>query len=116
MISTSRFNNLVNVDFVARKRFSFIGCGSVGSNLVNTACAFGIRHIYLFDDDVVAPENINVSWLDRRNIGMAKSDSILIQCNDLYRIDPISFTEKYRNQSLSVHVRSEEHTSELQSH
>lgn len=62
-IDRSRFANLIG-ESVLFKPALFVGCGSVGSNVVRAAASCGIQDITLADGDVVGQENIAVSWLE----------------------------------------------------
>ena len=53
----SRNSSIFNL---TRTRVSIIGCGSIGSFTASTLARMGVMRFSLFDEDVVAPENIGV--------------------------------------------------------
>lgn len=60
----------------------FVGAGSVGSNLVRSAAAIGVRDMVVCDMDVIGDENIAVSWLEE--IGETKAEDLSRHAFELY--------------------------------
>jgi len=64
------------MDMLAERRVSIIGCGSLGSKIANTLARSGVRRFVLVDDDVFLPENIVRNDLDWRDVGQHKVDAV----------------------------------------
>lgn len=61
--------NLTNID----KKVAVIGCGSVGSHLVQGLFDIGIQHVLLIDPDTLTFENINRHICGATNVGNKKA-------------------------------------------
>lgn len=72
--------------------FMMVGVGSVGSNLLRAIISIGASRIEIWDDDIVGPENIAVSWL--HHVGVPKVESLRRQAEDIYDVSVLTNAEK----------------------
>ena len=72
--------NLMNVD----KKVAVIGCGSVGSHLVQGLFDIGIQHVLLIDPDTLTFENINRHICGATNVGNKKAVALKNQLRGHY--------------------------------
>lgn len=64
--------NLTNID----KKVAVIGCGSVGSHVVQGLFDIGIQHVLLIDPDTLSFENINRHVCGATNVGIKKASAL----------------------------------------
>lgn len=72
--------NLSHID----KKFAVIGCGSVGSHLVQGLFDIGIQHVLLIDPDTLSFENINRHVCGATNVGIKKASALKNQLRGHY--------------------------------
>lgn len=97
-MNRTRFVDLIDTENLQDEKIVFIGTGSVGSNLVRVAVASGVESVVLYDNDLVGPENIAVSWLTRP--GEFKVDDIEENITRLYGASVIARPERARSGSV----------------
>lgn len=59
------------------------GLGGLGSNIALLLARTGVGHLVLVDDDVVEPSNLNRQQYAIRHLGMAKTDALAGQIQDI---------------------------------
>lgn len=72
--------NLINID----KKVAVIGCGSIGSHLVQGLFDIGIQHVLLIDPDTLKFENINRHICGATSVGNKKAEAIKKQLKGHY--------------------------------
>ncbi|MGE7121586.1 ThiF family adenylyltransferase [Peribacillus sp. NPDC046944] len=72
--------NLTNID----KKVAVIGCGSVGSHLVQGLFDIGIQQVLLIDPDTLSFENINRHVCGATNVGNKKAEALKKQLRGHY--------------------------------
>lgn len=72
--------NLTNID----KKVAVIGCGSVGSHLVQGLFDIGIQQVLLIDPDTLSFDNINRHVCGATNVGNKKADALRKQLRSHY--------------------------------
>lgn len=88
-------------------RINIIGCGSVGSTIVELLARYGLTKFNLYDFDVVEPKNIANQMFRASHIGMKKTDAlkqIICEINPDAEKDIKVFEQGYTNQRLSGYV------------
>ena len=87
-----------------RDKCHVIGCGSIGSNVVELLVRYGITDITIWDFDEVEPHNLANQIFDTSDIGVKKTEALK---NKMTLINPdvkISIKEKYEHNILSGYV------------
>ena len=89
------------------ERINVIGCGSVGSTVVELLARFGLKRFGLWDFDSVEPKNIVNQMFTSDYIGQPKVDSLLSMISDI-NPDILTETDLHREgwngQNLSGYV------------
>ena len=59
-----------------KERIHVIGCGSVGSTILELLARFGLTKFSIYDFDIVEPKNIVNQMFTRKHIGMPKVEAV----------------------------------------
>src|SRR5437588_985344 len=84
-----RQRDLVPPERLAGCHAAVIGVGAIGRQVALQLAAVGIPLLLLYDDDVVAEENLAAQGYRPDQLGMAKVDATGIDCQ---RINPLTHT------------------------
>lgn len=85
------------------RRICIIGLGSVGSKIADELARNGIQHFFLFDSDVLKPENVLRSQEFLRSVGYPKAK---IYYDHLKKINPLIDVEWFFGSPLHPQFRS----------
>jgi hypothetical protein len=90
-----------------RERIHIIGCGSVGSTVVELLARFGLTRITLYDFDKVEPKNIANQMFRQEHIGLNKTEALAVMMREInpelkneLKVEP----DGYSDQRLSGYV------------
>jgi len=90
-----------------QERIHIIGCGSVGSTVVELLARFGLTKITLYDFDTVEPKNLANQMFRQEHIGKSKVDALsdmIAEINPEVKNNLKIQPDGYVNQKLSGYV------------
>lgn len=105
-MDTSKFNEIFEPKSV-EERFHIIGCGSVGSTIVELLARMGLTKFTLYDFDIVTPHNIANQMFFNDDIGKLKVEALrdtVCRINPEAKEDIEIEVEGWNGQSLAGYV------------
>ena len=93
----SRQSDLYPSDVMSNLSVCVIGCGGIGSNVVNLLARIGIRKFTLYDNDVVESPNVPPTWFRLKDVGLSKVEALKLQLLENFGITTVSARDMFYN-------------------